>query len=108
MATDDTRPTSFRRIFVTDRRSKLQFLIDTGADLCVFPRSRLQVPRMTSAYELCAANGSSIATYGTLCLNLNGLHRDFSWRFVATDVSKPIIGVDFLDCYNLLVDVRNR
>ena len=109
MAADDSRPTTLRRIFVTDRRSKMQFLVDTGADLCVFPRSRLRGPRMKSAYELCAANGSSIATYGTLGLNLNlGLRRDFSWRFVVADVSKPIIGVDFLDCYNLLVDVRNR
>ena len=109
MAADDTCPTSLRRIFVTDRRSKLQFLIDIGADLCVFPRYRLQGPRTKSAYELCAANDSSIATYGTLGLNLNlGLRRDFSWRFVVADVSKPIIGVAFLDCYNLLVDVRNR
>ena len=109
MAAYDTRPTTLRRIYVTDRRSKLQFLIDTSADLCVFLRSRMQGPRMKSAYELYAANDFFIATYGTLGLNLNlGLRRDLFWRFVVADVSKPIVGVDFLDCYNLLVDVRNR
>ena len=37
-----------------------------------------------------------------------GLRRDFTWRFVVAEVTKPIIGVDFLSFYNLLVDVRNR
>ena len=29
-----------RRIFITDRKTKISFLIDTGADVCVFPRTR--------------------------------------------------------------------
>ncbi|KAJ8937728.1 hypothetical protein NQ318_017119 [Aromia moschata] len=47
-------------------------------------------------------------TYGTrfMCLNF-GLRRDFVWRFVIADVAKPIIGVDFLAHYGLLVDVGN-
>lgn len=81
-----------RRLFITDRTSQTQFLIDTGADLCVN-----------------VANGTSINTYGTITLRLNfRLCRDFTWRFVIAEVSKPIIGVDFLSHYNLLVDVRNQ
>jgi hypothetical protein len=29
------------------------------------------------------------------------------WRFVLTDVTHPIIGVDFLSHFGLLVDCRN-
>ena len=52
------------RLQVSDRKSKLQFLIDTGSDLCVVPRTSLQGPRQRTTYELYAANGSIIPTYG--------------------------------------------
>ncbi|XP_076664850.1 uncharacterized protein LOC143367152 [Andrena cerasifolii] len=97
-----------RRILVTDKKSKIAYLVDTGADLCVFPRHRVRGPVEKSKYELFAANGTSIPTYGTLGLNLNlSLRRDFPWRFVVADVGVPIIGMDFLSHYGLLVDPRN-
>jgi hypothetical protein len=47
-------------------------------------------------FDLCAANGTTIHTYGWLPLSLNlGLCQDFTWRFVVADVTRPIIGVDF-------------
>lgn len=109
MASDDVGPLISRRIFITDTNSGAVFLVDTGADLCVFPRDMVSQPREKCNYELSAANGSTIVTYGTImmCLNL-GLRRDFTWRFVVADITKPIIGADFLAHYNLLVDVRNR
>ncbi|CAK9810898.1 Transposon Tf2-9 polyprotein [Anthophora plagiata] len=66
-------------------------------------------PVSKTGYELAAANGTPIATYGTKTLTLNlGLRRDFTWRFVVADVSKPIIGADFLAHFGLLVDIRNQ
>lgn len=107
METSDPSPP--RRLFVKDQESKMQFLIDTGADLCVFPRNATKGRPEKSTYVLSAANGTAIATYGTITLTLNlGLRRAFAWRFVIADVSKPIIGVDFLSHYHLMVDVRNR
>jgi hypothetical protein len=97
-----------RRLFVTDRETRISFLIDTGADLCVYPRKLTRGPRQKSTYELSAANGTVIHTYGTETLALNfGLRRAFTWRFVVADVSRPIIGADFLSFYGLLVDLRN-
>lgn len=98
-----------RRLFVTDQTSKVQYLIDTGSDLCCFPRRLLKGRFVTSGYDLSAANGSSIQTYGdiSLCLNL-GLRRDFQWNFVVADVGTPIIGSDFLSYYNLLPDCRHK
>jgi predicted aspartyl protease len=105
-----SEPSPFpRRLFITDRVTRIQFLVDTGADLCVYPRSAVTGKRQKSDYILSAANGTSIATYGTITLSLDfGLRRVFTWRFVVADVSKPIIGVDLLGHYNLLVDVRNQ
>jgi transposase InsO family protein len=75
----------------------------------VYPRTLITGRRERSTYELFAANGSVISTYGTINISLDlGLERDFVWTFVIADVSKPIIGVDFLSFYGLLVDVRNR
>ena len=97
------------RLFITDYNTKIQYLIDTGSDLCVFPRSAIPKPRMKTKYELFAANGTVISTYGFHLLTLDlGLHRAFTWRFIIADVNKPIIGVDFLAYYNLIVDCRNQ
>lgn len=107
-ATDDKSPKT-SRLFITDTNSQLRFLIDTGADVCVFPRSRTTTRTLRSSYTLSAANGSDIATYGGINLTLNlGLRREFPWRFIIADVSKPILGADFLQHYGLLVDLRHR
>lgn len=103
-AANDCQP-SGSRLLITDSYSKRQFLLDTGSDLCCFPRTLLKEPRSCTAYELSAANNSTIKTYGILLLRLNfGLLREFTWRFVVADVTIPIIGSDFLAHYNLLPD----
>lgn len=108
MATDDC-PSTTGRLFVTDRQSKVQFLVDTGSDLCVFPRSALRERRSCTDFKLSAANGTEISTYGFVHLQLDlGLRRCFTWRFVVANVTKAIIGVDFLNFYNIIVDCRNK
>lgn len=87
----------------------MQFLVDTGSDLCVFPRSAVKTPCIRSRYDLVAANNTVIHTYGALHLTLNlGLRRTYRWTFTIADVSRAIIGVDFLNFYDLLVDCRNQ
>lgn len=87
----------------------MSFLIDTGADVSVVPYKLLNKRVKCTDFKLYAANGSVIDTFGDhlLCLNL-GLRRPYKWRFVAANVSKPIIGADFLRHHGLLVDLRNR
>jgi hypothetical protein len=60
-----------RRIFVTDRTSRICFLVDTGADLCLYPRNKLRGPANKGEYELFAANGTRIATYSTTLVSLD-------------------------------------
>lgn len=108
MATDDCQSTP-GRLFIMDSATKTQFLIDTGSDICVFPKHLVRERGRKTTYQLSAANGSVIDTFGTIELNLNlGLRRNFSWRFVIADVTKAIIGVDFLSHYKLIVDVGNQ
>lgn len=71
-----------RRIFVTDKRTKISFLVDIGADISVYPRSKIHGHVNKNAYEMFAANGTRIATYGTTVIYLNlPLRRGFKWHF---------------------------
>lgn len=77
------------RLFVIDLQSRKPFLVDTGSDLCVYPRTYLNEKRVRVNYDLTAANNSVISTYGYINLQLNlGLRREFSWKFVVADVTK--------------------
>ena len=101
--------TNSGRLLVTERTSTLQYLIDTGSDLSVFPHKLLPENRPSIDYLLYAANGTTIPTYGWVSKSLDlGLRRDFTWRFIVAKVELPIIGVDFLSHFNLLVDCRNN
>lgn len=98
-----------RRLFLTDKSSKTQYLIDTGADLSILPASFNHKIRKPDAYTLFAANGTPIKTYGKKIITVNfGLRRQFTWQFLVADVTKPIIGADFLAHYGLLVDLKNK
>jgi len=97
-----------RRLFVTERVSGTRFLVNTGADVSlvpVLPQNR----RNKSKVTLSAANGTPIATFGQKLLQLDlGLRCNFQWLFHIVEVSKPILGTDFLSHFNLLVDIRQE
>ena len=104
-------PSSGRRLFVTDRRTGVRFLVDTGAEVSVLPTSRHDRTRhhSPSSPPLTAVNGSSIKTFGQRCMNIDlGLRRSFSWLFIVADVSHAILGADFLTNFSLQVDLRHR
>lgn len=78
------RCTTHNRLIVCDRKSGMRFLIDTGANVSVLPVDRNSVYKYSSDksnYNLYAANGTLIKTYGvkTLALDL-GLRRPYTWN----------------------------
>lgn len=96
------------RLFVTDKSTSISFLIDTGADLSIIPPNSKECKNI-SEYKLYAANGTTIKTYGSKLMTINlGLRREFQWPFLIADVTKPIIGADFLQYYDLAVDLRRK
>ena len=84
------------------------FLIDTGAEISVFPARRADCFHKSDV-TLRAANNSTINTYGFRQLTLDfGLPRPLTWKFVVADVNQPIVGADFLLRRKLLVDLEKR
>ncbi|GFX48480.1 retrovirus-related Pol polyprotein from transposon 17.6 [Trichonephila clavipes] len=62
-----------------------------------------------SQYKLYAANGTEIPTYDLKILTLDlGLRRSFQWPFIIAKVKRGIIGADFLQKFQLLIDLHNR
>lgn len=97
------------RLFLTDLTTKTKYLIDTGADVSILPASFNNKLKQPETYTLFAANGTPINTYGKRLITINfGLRRQFEWEFLVADVTRPIIGADFLAHYGLLVDVKNK
>ena len=92
-----------------DRSMQMQFLVDTGAEVSAVPRSFVRQKLTCQGPSLQVVNNTTIATYGTRSLTLDiGLRRTFRWVFIVADVSKPILGADFLKHYGLLVDMRSQ
>ncbi|GBN18622.1 hypothetical protein AVEN_217620-1 [Araneus ventricosus] len=82
------------RLFVRDRRSNLRFLVDSGADVSIIPATSQN--KKKAEYQLYAANGTEISTYGIKMLNLDlGLRRDFQFPFIIADVTKGILVLIF-------------
>lgn len=100
LTTELNSPPTSRRLFVTDQVTADRFLVDTGSDVSIYPRRDGHSKSIPLSYQLFAANGSVINTYGTTTLLVQlGLRRDLLWRFVIADVSRSIIGADLLSHY---------
>ncbi|GBO17973.1 hypothetical protein AVEN_84337-1 [Araneus ventricosus] len=96
------------RLFLYDRSTGFRFLMDSGAAVSCLPR-RLTKHKVAQGATLYVANGSAIKYYRTKQINLDlGLRRKFSWCFLIADVSHPIIGSDFLERFEPLIDIKNR
>ncbi|GFU78609.1 transposon Ty3-I Gag-Pol polyprotein [Trichonephila clavipes] len=88
---------------------------DSGRSVSLWSR-RLDPPLtktkgecQASQYKLYAANGTEIPTYGLKILTLDlGLRRPFQWPFIIAKVERGIIGADFLQKFQLLIDLHNR
>lgn len=95
------------RLFIHDRNSKLAFLVDTGSDLTLVPPTKEERLRPPLRDMLFAANGTVITVYGQRLMRINlDMRRDFTWSCTIAEVSGPIIGADFLETFNLAVDLR--
>ena len=94
------------QLLVNDSHSGRTFLIDTGAQVSLLPATaHARRHPSPTAPKLVAANGSSIASYGTQQTHVQLGKRKFTVTFIITDVRRPILGADFLRRHKLLVDL---
>ena len=100
--------TSSGTISIKDTISGKLFLVDSGADECVFPAGQadLSLPRLV---DLVAANGSNIKTFGKRRIRVafSGGHSLVHSFWIAT-VNRPILGADFFRDHKLVIDVANH
>ena len=94
-------PAGVPLLYLKDACSGSVFLVDTGVALSVFPHSSASP---SSGPPLVAADGRSIPSWGCRILKLDFNGVKFSHKFVLAGVSSPIIGLDFLRDYALLMD----
>ncbi|KAK3883328.1 hypothetical protein Pcinc_012364 [Petrolisthes cinctipes] len=100
-----TTPGRRSLLWIQDRLSGMHFLIDTGAALSLVPAHGGHARTGHPSYDLVAANGTPIATYGIQSRHLAlAPNHTFQWNFLVADVGQPILGADFLSSHNLLVD----
>lgn len=98
-----------RRLVIYDKTSHTRFLVDTGSDVSIVPASRKDKLNGPSPFQLHAANGSNICTYGSRFITTDlGLRRRFSWNFLVADVTTAIIGADFLANFGIVIDLGHR
>ena len=95
-------------LFLYDATSKRRFLIDTGAEVSVLPSTGLDTRTRQPGPPLLAANGSSIRTFGTRALSLHFPSKTYKWNFLLADVTRPLLGADFLRSHSLLVDLQGK
>ncbi|XP_023232703.1 uncharacterized protein LOC111632504 [Centruroides sculpturatus] len=76
-----TLPEQSRRLFILDKRTNINFLVDTGSDVSIFPASSSQKKR-ASQMTLMAANTTAIHVYDQRTLTLNFGLKFFAGNFL--------------------------
>jgi transposase InsO family protein len=92
-------------IHIHDRSTQQRYLVDTGATYSILPFSSPAIP---SGPLLVGPDGRQIKCWGRRRVHLEFGRRRFVWSFLLAAVKFPIIGVDFLKHYRLLVDPANN
>ena len=92
------------------QETKMEFLVDSGADFSFLPQS-LWTKHTPSVHpplpRVVTANGQTVNVRGWLDASFALLGKTYKWRFLCAD-TLPILGSDFLAHSGLLVDCRNR
>lgn len=84
-------------------------MIDSGSDVSCIPLTDKFKRYKPDKLQLFAANNSKIHTYGTKLINVDlGFRRNFTWKFLIATVPVPIIGADFLQHFDLLIDLKRQ
>ena len=95
-------------LFRVDGHSAKRFLVDTGAAVSFYLASLRVINGGSHTRSLVAANGSNIATHGTRRMNIRLENQYHTWPFILVDVKTPLLGADFLQANELLVDLQSK
>ena len=97
-----------RQLYLCDRNSRKEFLVDIGAVISVVLPTWTRSNRPANI-SLQVANGSNIKNFWFNFANFKpGNETSFPWIFIIADVRTLIIDADFLSHFNLIVDLKAR
>ena len=84
-------------------------MIDTGADVSVYPASSQDRKNNPPSIPLSAANGTSIKTWGKrkITLKIKPV-QVYTHEFYLADVTRPILGADFFIAHELVIDLKGK
>jgi hypothetical protein len=94
-----------RLFFVTDKAASKHFLVDAGSSFSILPH---RASKPTSGPSLYSANGSRIQCWGYGHQSVHFASSDYPWNFLLADVKFPILGIDFLKHFQLVVGVHKE
>ena len=102
-----TRPQPARLGFILDSCSWKCCLLDTGSQVSLWPASPLS-PNLPSSLRLSATNGTPIQAFGHARkqIKLGGI--SYSFVFILAQVPRPILGLDFLQTFQMTIDLCKR
>ena len=92
-----------------DSLSVREFLVDSGTSVFVFPG-----PKGATHEGVCllTADSSPMVCSGTqiipLCFSCGSGSKVYTWNFQLAPLSAPLLGADFLQHFNLLVNIKGR
>ena len=92
---------------IDDKISGRTFLVDSGADDCIFPAS-IEDRRLPTTQSLIGPDGRPIKSFGQRSLHLDFNGNIFIQKFWIANVSKPILGGDFFINNDLLIDLKRQ
>ena len=91
--------------YLVDEIANHKFLVDTGAAYSVVPFSSTDPPHGPA---ICTADKSLIPCWGVRTRDIRAGGQLFPWTFLKAKVAFPILGADFLQHFDLWVDLRQR
>ena len=92
---------------VWDSKNGSAYLVDTGAEISVYPASMEDRKRATQA-PLRAANSSLINTWGKRNIRLTLGKRSYWQEFILAEVTRPILGANFFATNFVLPDLARK
>ena len=88
---------------LTDSPSKQWFFVDTGSAYSIIPH---QSSKATSGPAIMASDCTPISCWGSCKRTLTTGGQKFTWSFLLATVAFPIFGANFLEAFDLTVDLK--
>ena len=104
--TQRTRPA--RLGLITDGCSRCRCLLDTGSQVSLWPSSPAYLNLQQSNLRLTAVNGTPIKAFGQEIREIKISGKSYSFMFLIAQVSRPMLGLDFLQAFRMTIDLGRR